>query len=320
MIDGLPLLAWPIHRPALTILMYHRVLPEPDPMRPDEVFAAAFERQMAFLRRHLCVLPLADAVDRLSRHNLPLRSCCITFDDGYADNLTIALPILESHGLTATVFVATGYLDGGRMFNDAVIDGIARATEPSLDLAAVGLGTHSLQSPEDRVTAIGAILNQLKYRRPEQRQDDVAVLLDTIGCGPLPGDIMLTSAQVAELARRGIDIGGHTVAHSILTSMNDEEALAEIVRGKQRLEELTGRPVRTFAYPNGRPRRDYAAQHVAMVRDAGFDLAVTTAHGVCTPQSDVFQLPRFTPWGKSMTMWGVRMMRNAWLGKAAATC
>ena len=320
MIDGLPLLAWPWHRQALTILTFHRVLRAPDALRLGEPVAAKFGLQMRWLARHFSVLPLTEAVDRLRRGALPSRACCITFDDGYADNLTVALPILERYRLPATVFVATGYLDGGRMFNDAVVDAVAHAAATTLDLRELGLGRYSLATMEQRRTSVAAILERLKYRPPTERDADIEGLVKLAGCGALPRDIMLTSAQVTELSRRGVEIGGHTVAHTILTTLDDDRARQEMATGKRQLETITGRPVRAFAYPNGRPNRDYAARHAAMAREVGFDLAVTTASGVANPASDVFQLPRFTPWGSSMTILGARMMRNAWTGKAAATC
>lgn len=320
MIEGLPLLAWPVHRQVLTILMFHRVLPVPDPLRPGDVVAENFDLQMRYLKRYFAVLPLLEAVDRLQRSALPRRACCITFDDGYADNLSVALPILKRYQLPATVFVATGYLDGGRMFNDTVIDAIACADGPVLDLRELRLGQYPLSTTEERQAAVVAILEQLKYRSPDERAANVEKLVELADCGPLPRDIMLTSAQVGELSRHGIEIGGHTVAHPILTAIDDERAKQEMATGKQQLEVITGTPVRTFAYPNGRPERDYAARHVAMAKDVGFELAVTTASGVANVNSDVFQLPRFSPWGTSLAMLGARMMRNAWIGKAASTC
>jgi peptidoglycan/xylan/chitin deacetylase (PgdA/CDA1 family) len=320
MIETLPLLAWPPFRPLLTILIFHRVLAVPDPLRPDEPDAAAFDNFMAFLANHFAVLPLHEAAVRLKQGHLPQRACCISFDDGYADNLTIALPILEKYRLPATVFVATGYLDGGRMFNDAVIDAIAMTRKARLDLSRIGLGKFSIANQDERRVAIAAILEQLKYRPPERRRTDVEHLLELADCGPLPADIMLTSDQVRELSQRGVEIGGHTVHHPILTSVADDQARQEIAAGKQRLETITGQPVTSFAYPNGRPHRDYAARHVAMVRALGFEVAVTTAHGVATREGDVFQLPRFTPWGGTNLKRSLQLLRNAWTGRSLDTC
>ncbi len=320
MMQGIPLLAWPIHEQRLTILIYHRVLPVQDPLRLGEIDAFDFDRQMQFLSRHFSILPLQDATSQLKAHTLPRRACCITFDDGYADNLTVALPILEKYRLPATVFVATGYLDGGRMFNDSVIDAIAKSPRQVLNLEPHGLARYPLTTTEQKQSAIAAILGKFKYQSPDQRSANVKRLVELAECGPLPDDIMLTSQQVRELARRGVEIGGHTIAHTILTTLDDETASHEMLIGKQKLESLTGKPVTTFAYPNGRPHRDYESRHVAMVRKLGFEVAVSTSHGVANAQSDIYQLPRFVPWGRSLTMLGARMVRNAWTGKATMTC
>ncbi len=310
MIEKLPLLAWP-RRPTLTTLIFHRVLPAADPLRPGEPDPAHFERLMSFVARNFAVLPLPEAVDRLACGALPRRACCITFDDGYADNLTLALPILEKYRLPATVFVAAGYLDGGRMFNDVVIDAIAQARRDVLDLRELDLGIHPIGTVEEKLAAIAFLLGRIKFGAPALRAAQARAIAAAAACGPLADDLMLTTAQLKELAGRGVEIGGHTVSHAILASLDDAEAFDEIVRGKQRLEAVAGRPVTSFAYPNGKPGRDYAARHVPMAQAAGFARAVSTAHGVGTGGCDIFQLPRFTPWGRSPLAWAARLQRNA---------
>jgi peptidoglycan/xylan/chitin deacetylase (PgdA/CDA1 family) len=128
-----PFLRAPLHlasllagRPALIVLTYHRVLPAPDPMLTAEPDAGLFEAQMTFLARYMVVLPLVEALRRLEAGTLPRRAIAITFDDGYANNAQVALPILRRLGLPATFFIATGYLDGGCMWNDAVIETLRR--------------------------------------------------------------------------------------------------------------------------------------------------------------------------------------------------
>lgn len=309
MIEKLPLLFWP-RRPSLTTLIFHRVLPKPDPLRPGEPDAKRFDQLMQFISANFSVLPLSEAAERLQQGSLPCRACCITFDDGYADNLTIALPILEKYRLPATVFIAAGYLDGGRMFNDAVIDAIALTKQARLDLMQLDLGIYPMGSLGEKRAAVDAILDCIKFSPPELRNWQVAGILEAAACGPLPNDIMMTSEQVRELSSHGIEIGGHTVAHTILTTLDDTRAQDEITQGKSKLESIIGKSVTSFAYPNGKPGRDYLERHVSFVKQAGFERAVSTAPGVGTSKSDVFQLPRFTPWGSSSVKWSAQLLRN----------
>lgn len=316
MIERLPFLFWPL-QPSLTTLIFHRVLPATDPLRPDELDAAHFDQQMRFISDNFTVLPLPEAVGRLESGSLPRRVCCITFDDGYADNLTVALPILEKYRLPATVFVATGYLDGGRMFNDSVIDAVAFTKNTELDLDGIGLGKHLLDSNEKKLATINVILSRIKFSPPALRDEQVAAILKATDCAHLPADTMLTSKQVRELSDRGVEIGGHTVAHNILTTLDDQRAQDEIMKGKQRLEAITGKSVTSFAYPNGKPGRDYLPRHVSIVRELGFKVAVTTAPGVGRRHGDHLQLPRFSPWGASNFKMGAQILRNAWSGLRA---
>ncbi len=318
MLASLSLLGWPRGTPALSILIYHRVLPSPDVLRPGEIDAARFEAQVAFLARHFTLMTVGDAAIALREGRLPARAACITFDDGYADNWTVAHPILARHGARATVFVATGYLNGGRMFSDTVIEFVRRVPGPVLDLSAVDMGTHAVVTVEDRLKAVTALQVQLKYLAPEERDAQVARMLAAVPVAGLPDDLMLSDAQLRELARAGHEIGGHTVDHTVLTTLTPEGAREQVARGRDQLAALLGRPIRSFAYPNGRPVRDYDAGHAAMLRELGFEAAVSTAAGVALPGDDLFQLPRYTPWGDSMTMFAARMMRNARMRRPAA--
>jgi peptidoglycan/xylan/chitin deacetylase (PgdA/CDA1 family) len=318
MLASLSLLGWPGGAPALSILIYHRVLPAPDPLRPGEIDAALFEAQVRFLARHFTLMTVSDAAKALREGRLPRRAACITFDDGYADNLTVAHPILSRLQAPATLFVATGYLNGGRMFSDTVIEFVRQAQGPSLNLSGIGMGTHAIATVEERLMAISALQVQLKYLPPPERDAKVLQMLAAHPVGDLPDDLMLTDAQLRQWAEAGHEVGGHTVDHTVLTTLTPEAARQQVQTGRACLERLTGLPVRSFAYPNGRPARDYDASHAAMLRELGFEAAVSTAAGVARPDTDPFQLPRYTPWGRSITMFAARMMRNARMGGPAA--
>lgn len=298
----------------LSILIYHRVLPEPDPFLPADPDRETFRWQMRFIRRHCQPLPLDEAVHRLRNKQLPARAVCVTFDDGYADNVTEALPVLREMGVPATFFVAAGYLNGGRMFNDIVMETVRRLPQGPLDLGPEGLGLREIQTDTDRRALSRELIMSLKYLDREQRQAKATALADRFGV-ELPDDLMMCDDQVRQLADAGMIIGGHTLNHPILSQLPDAEAFDEIRQGKHRLENLLGRPVRLFAYPNGRPGKDFGPEHVAMVRELGFEAACSTAWGAASRDSDLFQLPRFTPWDQTPWRFGLRLARNL-IGRA----
>jgi peptidoglycan/xylan/chitin deacetylase (PgdA/CDA1 family) len=295
-------------RARLSILIYHRVLPADDGFNTWDVTAGQFDSQMRALAEQFAPLPLSEAMERLAARSLPARAVCVTFDDGYADNAEVALPILRKHRVPATFFIATGYLDGGRMFNDTVTEAI-RAMHAPLDMASLGLGTFVLDTVEAKRAAIRRILPVLKYRPAPEREAHAARLGEMAGISSR-SDLMMREAQVRELHAAGMGIGAHTVTHPILLNTAPDTARREIVESGRRLGEILREPVRLFAYPNGKPGVDYGPEHVQMVRDAGFMAAVSTGWGVATDGSDRFQLPRFTPWDRTPGRFALRLIRN----------
>lgn len=297
---------------SLSILIFHRVQAEPDPLFPNEMHRASFDALCARLAAWFNVLPLDEAVSALQRGALPPRALGITFDDGYADNHDVALPILLRHRLPATFFVATGFLDGGIMFNDCVVESVRRTPLEMLDGARLGLpqaGVLPVRTAAEKTRAIDVLLQPIKYQVPAQRLDTVARLVETAGVR-LPTDLMMTSDQVRSLRVRGMGIGAHTRTHPILASLARVAARDEIEGGKAELEAIVGAPITLFAYPNGRPGTDYSRESVDLARAAGFAAAFTTSRGVAEPSIDRFQLPRFTPWDRRPTKFALRMAQT----------
>ena len=296
-------------RARLAVLIFHRVHERPDSLFPGDMHAAVFRERMLWIREWFNVLPLEEAVGALARGTLPARALSITFDDGYADNATVAIPILRELALPATVFVSTGFLDGGCMWNDTVIEAFRRARGPELDLSGVGLGRHRVDSPDTRRFAISAVIRTIKHLPPTSRNEKVEAIRATVGVA-LPGDLMMTRAALRKLAGEGTGVGAHTIHHPILASLSEAEAATEIGDGRAALEEIVRQPVGLFAYPNGRPFADYEGVHVRMVRHAGFVAAFSTSGGVAGLHDPPFELPRFTPWDRTASRWALRLGRN----------
>jgi peptidoglycan/xylan/chitin deacetylase (PgdA/CDA1 family) len=252
-------------------------------------------------------MPLGEAVRRLADRTLPPRAACITFDDGYADSAEVALPILQRHQTTATFFVASGFLDGGCMWNDAVIEVVRNAPGERLNLGRAGFGVVDIGCPVRRRAVIDMLIAALKYLPPAERIERVKRMARRFT------PTMLSSDQLIALHRAGMAIGAHTVSHPILSAISNAEARAEIADGRARLQDIIQAKVALFAYPNGKPGQDFEERHAAMLRSQGFDAAVTSAWGAARATTDPFYLPRFTPWDRSSGRFLLRMACNMFM-------
>lgn len=296
--------------PVLSILIFHRVLAVPDPMAAGAVTEDEFASIAAIVRRHFACFPLSEAVDRLDA-GVQGHMLAITFDDGYCDNLDVALPILRRYELPATVFVATNYLDGGVMWNDVVGESIARTSHSKLSHELLDTPALPLDGIEGRQLARKRMIRALKYLSQDERERLAVELARQLEVRPRT-DLMLSTAQLRTLAADPlIEIGGHTCSHPILACTDYATAANEMADCKEKLEEIIGKPLRGFAYPNGQPGKDYLPEHARMARDAGFSFAVSTAWGASRPMTDRFQMPRFTPWHRDVLKFCASLVRVA---------
>jgi peptidoglycan/xylan/chitin deacetylase (PgdA/CDA1 family) len=292
----------------LPILVYHRVLPRPDPFQPDALDAAAAAWQFKLLADVFTVIPLDEACDRLRRGTLPPRALAITFDDGYRDNHDVALPLLRGNGLTATFFVSTGMLDGGRMFHDTALECMRRYEGTEIDLSFLGMGQRPLGGVAARVAVAREVAEAIKYLPCDERDAHCARLVSLAGV-PLPDDLMMRPEHVLHMAREGMGIGGHTHRHPNLARSDADTVRRELQENQSALASITGEAPTTFAYPFGSPGVDYNRETADLVREAGFKCAVTMSWGVATAHADPFQLPRFSPTETRPATFTARVLR-----------
>lgn len=297
-----------MRRPVHHTLIFHRVLDEQDPMNPDEPTAAWFRRLVAMLSTHYEPISLNEALRRANADELKGNTLSITFDDGYADNYTMALPILQEFNVPATFFVASDYVDGGRMWNDSIIEVFRQLDDGrhAVDLDDTDhVAIHDWQS---RRQAAEKTISAWKHLPPDERQARVDAL--STRTGSLPSDLMMTTAQLRDMAAsKGVTIGGHTRTHPILTKIDNNEARGEIAGGKRDLEACIQKAITLFAYPNGKFGRDFDETHAAIAREEGFQAAVATDWGVTSASSDRFKLPRFTPWHNNLSRFSIDLAR-----------
>ena len=301
------MLSRPGRRARLFVFTYHQVLEHADPYRPGEPDQGEFASDMEIIASTFNVLPLPEAAEQLFNHSLPARAACITFDDGYENNRSIAAPILERKGLPATFFIACGAVDTGVMWNDLVIEALA-ACGNEIDGSGLRELDCDLRNHVKSGPLVEKVLKSLKYRSMSERWDTARRLYRKYAGEELPR-LMMTRTDVKYLAQRGFDIGGHTINHPILNTLDPESARAEIAGCRDWIYEVTGQEPRTFAYPNGIPGRDFHLEHEQMVRESGFEVAVSTDWAVAGALYSPYCVPRLGPWwrqGRSLSSGLVR--------------
>ena len=263
----------------------------PDICLPVDVFRL----QMAFAARAYSVVSLDELVAALERgHKLPPRALAITFDDGYADNHRLALPVLRALGLPATVYVATGGISNAAPFWVAAVRALAlRAPGPVLEVP--GQEPVAVGGPSEREPAARALTRALVPLRAAERAEVLAATAAAAGVdlhAALAGS-MLTWDQIRELHAAGWTIGAHTVTHSNVALAPVDEAERDILGSRDALAAAIGAPVHHFCYPNTGGRHRYFSPEIAdLLRRHGFRSATTSRPGALRPDADRFQLPR----------------------------
>lgn len=293
-------------RPSLTIVMFHRVPAAPDPLLPDENDYNLFNQRVKWLTQNFVIMTLREAVQKLRQGSLPRRALVITFDDGYADNATNALPILQAHGVRATFFVTSRFIHGGMMWNDRVIEAIRAWNSPTIEIENAELPAIPVSA--NRAETVEKLLNSLKYVSFHKREAIADALLES--SGSQVSRLMMDEDQIRTLHAAGMEIGGHTHSHPIMTRLDEEQIREEILSNKQHLETIINGPVSSFAYPNGRSDQDYCYAHTELVRSLGFDCAVTTMPGTVSALDRPYEIPRFSPWDRTRHRYLLRLARN----------
>lgn len=280
------------------ILLYHRVTPETgDPCRDSwglGVRPETFAAHLDWLAAHAEVLSLAE-LDRCRRHGeLPPRAVAITFDDGYRDNFLRALPELLERRLPATFFLVAGH--PGEPFWWDRLAGAVLAPGPlvgALRERAPDWGTGAADAPGQRQRLLTRLHGDLRDD-PEGRRRLFEALSSEGALGPLDDAerCCLDGDEMAELAAaEGVEIGAHTLDHPALAELGEAEQRRQILGSRQRLEEITGTSIESFSYPYGTPL-DWNPRSLRLVREAGYERAVTNVLDVATRRSPAHALPR----------------------------
>jgi peptidoglycan/xylan/chitin deacetylase (PgdA/CDA1 family) len=293
----------------LSVFLFHKVPPSADALVPNDLDHEKFSVVLDFVAEHFHVLPLADAVKLLAEGKLPARAASITFDDGYPEWPQGVAEILARRSIPATFFITTGQFEGRPMWHERLANVVRTFRGDVLDTRAVRLPPLEVGAPAQRAAAVQALEFHFKYLPPAIRDRFLAELEASVGAR-MEDVPAFSTKDLAVIADKGFEIGAHTVDHPILGLCNADLARDEIGKTREILEGIIRRPVRSFAYPNGRPGVDFSYRHIDMVKAAGYDYAVTTQWGVARRDTSPFQIPRFTPWGPSRRQMSFQVLRN----------
>jgi peptidoglycan/xylan/chitin deacetylase (PgdA/CDA1 family) len=303
--------------PGGLILLYHRVAEIGSDPWALCVSPSHFAEHLEVLQKLGYTVQLQQLNQTLQHGKRPERQVAITFDDGYADNLYNAKPLLERYEIPATIFLATGYMVQEQELWWDELDRILLqpGTLPSvLSLNINGNNHHCdfgtaaeyseqeyqhnrhlnwLQKDISSIRhSIYYSLYKLLYSLPQQQRSH---LLDEIrkwaGIESVvrPTHRTLTQAEICELAQgKFIEIGAHTITHPFLATLPLSAQRQEITIGKAKVEEILGHSVKSFAYPHG----NFSAETKMIVQEAGFTCACSTVAKSVRKNSDRFALPR----------------------------
>lgn len=281
------------------ILLYHRITslrndPHRIAVQPDR-FAAHLEH----LRKNFTILTLREMVERIRTSHSVQNCVAITFDDGYADNLHEALPILENFQVPATIFVTAGMVGSPREFWWDELDQILRTgrkTGTRLDLN-IGGRPYSLEiGPGESFLKfypeVHRLLKYLPSKEREQALDELSTWRQIKRDAPGETHRILDETGLRALARSSmVEIGSHTLSHPVLSTEPDNRQWTEIRESRTILEQITGGEVLSFSYPFGQ-RSDFGVNTVRMVQEAGYACGITNIQGQVDDKTNLYQVPR----------------------------
>jgi peptidoglycan/xylan/chitin deacetylase (PgdA/CDA1 family) len=285
----------------VAIIMYHSVMSDPSLahltlggiVHSTEVFRG----QMEVIARRFHAVSLDDVLLFLKgEKTLPPRAVVVTFDDGYADNYQTANDILSPMGIPGVFYVTVDCVDKQRLpwpsrlryaFLTSKKD---RWTEPDGPVWALSSTQQRIQALERASEYCGKLSGTAQDQFVESSEQQ----LGTEPPRPLER-LMMTWAEVRGLASNGHTVGSHTMTHPNMAYVTENDARAELVESKRRLEEELAAPIVHFSYPCPALQPHWVDRTVSASRQIGYQTAVTANGGMVRRQDNPLSLHRIRP-------------------------
>lgn len=317
--SGLMRLASRAGKRKIAVLRYHSVLQNPDDfgesigsgiIHSSQVFAK--QMQMIASRYHPVSLDEVCAFAR-GEADLPLYSVAITFDDGFADNLEVAAPLLARYGIPASIYLAADYI-GNRLPPWYCRLRHAFAVSTIREWAVDGDAVFDMSDRAQRRQAfLDSSRKCAKLCRVPQ-EELLAEIQTKLKVEPFATPVMLTWEGVRELLRQGHIIGSHTLSHPNLAYIGGNDMTNEITASKLEIERNTQTEIKHFSYPSPIMEPHYSDETVMMTRRAGYHSAVTCNKGAVVRGDDTLKLKRmFAPQALPDLEWA---LENIFIGRS----
>ena len=282
--------------------MLHRVHPANRKLRLGgleryHITPEGLEQTISVLKaRNYLFLSMDELYQLLHNEHRHQKICVFTFDDGFADNLTYAYPILKKHQIPFIIYVPTGVPDKTMVkwpyiLKDMILDNnfVEFKNDGAINRLDCG-------STEEKQFAYNCLAQKILFSDENTFNILIEEILTRNGFDSISKteELGLKWNQIQELANDPlVTIGSHSIDHLMLSKISQSRARFEIMESKKRLEDKIGAEVKHFAYPYGSTRA-FGAKEIEMVQEAGYDTAVTTSPGNLFPrhQEYLFSLPR----------------------------
>lgn len=288
----------------LTIFLFHGVTTsKPHPVRNYTRKHIAADRFVQFcIAMSQCghVISLNDVVAMWNSGSaLPSKSFAVTFDDGFANNYTVACPILSDFNLPATFYITTGFLNSHTpSWIDAIEISLEATMKESVSHEVLG-GTAPIRNSQEKQQLLSVIRDRVKNSptvNPLEFSEEICRLLEVDVLAYLEDDLdrKLDDNEVAVIARNSLfEVGGHSHTHRILSYLDSNELDFEISTSLEILRSVTGRSTIHYSYPEGQPNT-YNETVIATLKASGIEICPTAVHGTNPIGSDLFSLRRIT--------------------------
>jgi peptidoglycan/xylan/chitin deacetylase (PgdA/CDA1 family) len=286
------------------ILTLHHVRPpRSDAFQPNrllEVTPEFLDEVLGALRRaDVEIVPLDEMHRRLVERDFSRRFVCLTFDDGYRDNLVWAHPVLQRHRAPFAIYVPTSFPNGDGELWWVVLERVVAENESVTLRTAEGERQFACATAADKQAAFAAIywwLRELPTEAALRACVNQLAVRYGVDVKAICGELCMHWDELATLAADPLaTIGAHTVGHAMLRKLPDVELRREMEMSAAAIEARLGTRPAHFSYPVG-DRTSAGAREFAMARELGFKTAVTTRPGVLFPEhaAHLIALPRIS--------------------------